>query len=164
MATFTLSQSLWEFAKSRDIRTSVVYMPTCQTRTNFSFLRATCQKICRRAKKCANVPKNMPTCLRCANFSTWRAKCVPILQFRLLKGVPIFQLFFKRIFQFFIFSIMLNICKFQDYLANSRKLILRNKELNFDISKISLRKSLVNLKPIASFSVEQVGLTEQLFG
>ena len=47
------------------------------------------------------------------------------------KGATIFQLFFKRIFQFLSFSIMLNICKFQEYLGNFRKLISWNKEFKF---------------------------------
>ena len=37
-----------EFVKSRAMRASVVYVPTCQKRANFSFLRA-------------NVPINVPT-------------------------------------------------------------------------------------------------------
>ena len=79
-------------------------VPTCQKRANISFLRA-------------NVPK---TC----HFSNWRTN-VP-------KGVPIFQLFFKRK----NVSIMVNICKFQEYLGNSRKFISRSKEFEtkyFDI-------------------------------
>ena len=79
-------------------------VPTCQKRANISFLRA-------------NVPK---TC----HFSNWRAN-VP-------KGVPIFQLLFKRK----NVSIMVNICKFQEYLGNSRKFISRSKEFEtkyFDI-------------------------------
>ena len=47
------------------------------------------------------------------------------------KGVPIFQLFLKRIFRFLNLSIMLNICKFQEYLGNSRKPISQNKEFKF---------------------------------
>ena len=114
-----------------------VHVPTCQKCTNFSFLRA-------------NVPMNVPTCQRCPNYSTWRANVpwcrnrasystwlpnvpqgVPIFQLRLPKGVTVFQLFFKRIFQFLNFSIMLNICKFREYLDNSRKLISRNKKFKF---------------------------------
>ena len=55
-------------------------------------------------------------CANCVPTSHWRANvpnCVRNFQLRLLKSVPIFQLFFKRIFQFLNFSIMLNICKFQ---------------------------------------------------
>ena len=38
------------------------------------------------------------------------------------------------------------------------------KNFNFDICKISLRKNLINLKPVTPFSMEHIGLTEQLFG
>ena len=110
-----------------------------------------------------NVPK---ACQRRANFSTCRANVsngVPIFQPRLPKGVPIFQPFFKRIFQFLSFQIMLNTCKFQEYLGKSRKFTSR-KSLNFYICKISLRKNLINLNPLASFSMEPVRLTQQLFG
>ena len=86
----------------------------------------------------ANVPK---TC----HFSSWRAN--------VSKGVPIFQLFFKRKNA----SIMVNICKFQEYFGNSRKFISRSKEFEtkyFDIylflpctshvSPIFLKKKLRN--------------------
>ena len=79
-------------------------VPTCQKRANISFLSAAVPKTC--------------------HFSNWRAK-VP-------KGVPIFQLFFKRQ----NVSIMVNICKFQEYFGNSRKFISRSKEFEtkyFDI-------------------------------
>ena len=59
---------------------------------------------------------------------------------------------------------MLNVCKFQEYLGNSRQFIPRNKEFKFVICVISSTKNLVNLKPLASVSMEHVGLTEQLFG
>ena len=113
MVTFILLQSLSESAKSHVIhvmRASVVYVTTCQTRANFSFLRA-------------DVPINVRTCQS--------AKGVPFIRLRLPKDIPIFELFFKRIFQFFNFSIMLNICKFQGYLGISRKFISRNKEFKF---------------------------------
>ena len=77
----------------------------------------TCQKRANISFLRANVPK---TC----HFSNWRAN-VP-------KGVTIFQLFFKRK----NVSIMVNICKFQEYLGNSRKFISRSKEFEtkyFDI-------------------------------
>ena len=73
----------------------------------------------------------MPKLCQLFNLACQRAKWVPILQIRLPKGVPILQLFLKRTFQFLNFSIMLNICKFQEYLGNSRKLISRNKEFKF---------------------------------
>ena len=82
---------------------------------------------CQRTNKRANVPK---VC-QLFNLACQHAKGVPILQLRLPKDVPIFQLFFKIIFQFLNFSIMLTICKFQEYLGNSRKLIWRNKEFKF---------------------------------
>ena len=66
----------------------VPYLPTCQKRGSFSFLRA-------------NVPVNMPTCQRRANFSSWRAsvsKTCHFFQLRLPNGVPNFKLIFKRIF------------------------------------------------------------------
>ena len=89
------------------------------------------------------VPINAPTCQSQGNFSTWCANLtnhVAIFQLRLL----IFHLFFKRIFSPLNFSIMLNTCKFQEYLGNSRKFISRNKKFNFDICKISSRKCKIN--------------------
>ena len=61
-----------EFAKSRAMRTcvpkclrvSVIYVPTCQKRARFSFLRA-------------NVPENVPTChktCQCFNLACQRVK------------------------------------------------------------------------------------------
>ena len=81
-----------------------------------------------------NVPINMSTCLRCANYSTSHAnvpKACQVFQLHLLKARSIFQLSFKIIVQFLNFSNMLTICKFQEYLDNSRKLISRNKEFKF---------------------------------
>ena len=95
-----------------------VHMPMCQTHANFSLLLT-------------NVPINVPKVNQLFNLVCQRAKGMPIFQLRLLKGIPIFQLFFKRIYHFLNFSIMLTICKFQEYLGNSRKLILRKKELKF---------------------------------
>ena len=95
-------------------------VPKCQTRANLFFT-------CQRANKCVNVSKV------CQLFNLVCQHCTgePIFQLRLPKGVPIFRLFFKKNFQFFNFSIMLSICKFQEYLDNSRKLISRNKEFKF---------------------------------
>ena len=53
-----------------------------------------------------------------------------IFQLHQPKGGPIFQLLQKN-FGFFNFSMMLNVCKFQEYLGNSRKLISQNKEFKF---------------------------------
>ena len=82
---------------------------------------------CQRANKHANVPQV------CQLFSLvcQHAKGEPTFQLRLPKSVPIFQLYFKRIFQFMNFSIMVNICKFQEYLGNCRKPISQIKEFKF---------------------------------
>ena len=84
---------------------------------------------CQRANEHANVPK----ACQFLNLGCQRAKRHANFYLRLPKGVPIFQLFFKRILGFFNFSIMLNISKFQEYLGNSRKFISRKKEFGFDI-------------------------------
>ena len=124
MVTFTLSQSIYEFAKLRVIRAmcaSMVYVATCQSAKPMPtshFLRA---------NKRANVLK---VC-QLFNLVCQHAKGEPIFQLRLPKGVPVFQLFFKIIFRFLNFLIILNICKLQEYLGNSRKLISRNKEYKF---------------------------------
>ena len=70
---------------------------------------------------CANVP----TCKSCDSYSTWRANGPRRASFSTssAKSRTNFQLFFKRIFQFLNFLIMLNISKFQEYLSNFRKLI-----------------------------------------
>ena len=110
--------------KSRVIRAKV-----CQ-----HGLRAHMQNACQLLIcTCEHVNKRtiVPKVCQVFNLACQLAKGVPIFQIRLPKDVPIFQLFFKRIFQFFNFSIMLNICKFQEYLGNSRKLISRNKEFKF---------------------------------
>ena len=135
-----------DFSKSCAMRASVVYAPTRQRAS----VSKACQLLiftCQRVNKPANVPK-----------------ACQIFQIHLRKDVPIFQVFFKRAFQFFNISISLNICKFQEYLGNSRNLSRKTKNLNFDFCKISLRKNLSNPKPLTSFSMKRVGLTEQLFG
>ena len=101
------------------MRASVVYVPTCQRgksapASHFYVL------MCQRAKGVPIIQLGVPTCKR--------AKGVPIFQLRLPKDVRIFQLFFKRIFLFLNFPIMLNICKFLEYLGKCRKIISRNKE------------------------------------
>ena len=114
-----------EFAKSLAMyamRARVVYMSMCQ-HANVPTSHFTCQR--------ANVPK-------ACQFSTWRTnvpKGLPIFQLRLPKGVSNFQLFFKRIFKFLNFSILPNICKFQEHLGSSRKLISQ-KEFKLYICKI----------------------------
>ena len=80
---------------------SVFYVPMFQKRANLSYLRA-------------KVPND-----------------VPIFQLCLPKGRPIFQLFFKIIFQFLNFLIMLTIWKSREYLGNTRKFISKNKKFEF---------------------------------
>ena len=62
----------------------------------------------------------VPTCQRRANFSTFSAK----------KRAN-FSTIVQKNFQSVNFSIILNICKFQEYLGHSRKFISRNKEFKF---------------------------------
>ena len=73
---------------------------------------------------------------------------MPIFQLRLTKGALVFQLFFKGIFQFLNFSVMLNICiaNFKNIRAILENLSGETKNLNFDFCKISLRKILMNIK------------------
>ena len=111
MTAFTLSKSVWEFAKSRVIfamRVSVVYVPTCKSRANVLFLRA-------------NVPINVQTCKRCANYSTLSAK-------RHTNFSTIFQKNFS-IFEFFNYAQYLEISKifgqfYKTYLTKQRSQIL----------------------------------------
>ena len=123
------------YAKLRAIHAmppSMVYVRMCQM--HVSFLRA-------------NLPINMPLCQRCANCSTWGATVPKNCQFFSFACQKVCQLFIEIYFsikyQFSNFSIMINICKFQENLGNSRTLFLRNKENKFWLFKISLR----NLKP-----------------
>ena len=107
----------FQFAKSRNMRASVVYVPTCP---------------------CANVPKARQHLL----FTWQRVNKRANLQIFHL-GVPTWQFFrlacqcakrranFLIIFQYLKFSIMVNIWKFPEYLGNSRKFISRNKEFQF---------------------------------
>ena len=75
----------------------------------------------------ANVPINVPNCQRCANYLTWR----PNVSISSAKRHTIFELLFRRIFQFLNFLIMLNIWKFQECLGNSRNPNSRNKVFKF---------------------------------
>ena len=72
-----------------------------------------------------------------------------------------------QIFQFFEFFNFAQYQQISRIFGNSRKQIKNSRETNnlkFYICKISLRKYLVNVKPLMSFSMEHVVLTEQLFG
>ena len=122
-----------------------VHVPTCKKRVSFSFLRA-------------NVPINTPTCQRRANYSTWSAnvpKGVLIFQLRLRKDVSIFQPFFNGNFQVLNFSVTLNICiaYFKNIRVILEYLFRETKNLILTFAKISLRKNLINLKLLASFSM-----------
>ena len=99
--------------------------------------------MCHRAKGVPIIQFGVPTYL----------KRVPIFQLRPPKGVSIFQLFFKIIFQ--LFSTYGN---FKNIFAILENLSRETKNLNLGIFKISLRKNL--LKSLTSFSMEHVGLTD----
>ena len=98
--------------------------PMCQSAKSMQLLIFRCQ--C--ANKCGNVPKacqlfnllcQHANVSKYTNFSTWHAKrCVEILTSTAKRCIN-FSTIFKRIFQFLNFLIMLNICKFQEYLGNS---------------------------------------------
>ena len=99
-----------------------------------------------------------------------RAKSMPASHFRAIvpinvpKDVPIFQVFSKSIFNIRIFQLGLTFANFQNIWAILENLSRETKNLYFDVCKISLRKNLINLKHLTSFSMEHVGLTKQLFG
>ena len=106
-----------------------------------------------------NVPKDCQILIFTFQRANKRTKGVSIFQLRLPKGVPIFQLFFRGIFQ--LWSVFAH---FENISAILENLSRETSNLNFDICKISSRKNFVNLKPLMSFSMEHVGLTVQLFG
>ena len=65
---------------------------------------------------------------------------------------------------FWIFQLVLAFLNSKNIWTILEKLSHEKKNLNFDICKISLRKNLIDLKPLTLFSMEHVELTEQLFG
>ena len=161
----------------RAMRASVVYMSMYQ--------RANMPKACQLLifkNQSAKVPINVPT--------LQRTKGVPIIQIGVptcqrAKGVPIFQLgvptcqkvcqffnftwqkgllFFKRVFNFWIFQLCVTFTNFKNIWALLKNLSRETNNLTFDICKISLMKNLINLKSLTSFSVKHMGLTEQLRG
>ena len=151
-------------------------MPTCQKYANFSFLFAKVPKAC----YYSNCHATVPTCQRQAKYSTWCAnvpkacqllklscqrakKRVNFLTSPVKRRTNFSTIFQNNFFNFWIFQLCLS-CKFHQYLGNSRKFVSRNKEFEFSHLKISLRKNIINLKPLTSFSMEHVGLTKQLFG
>ena len=99
VTTASISHAI-EFAKTRTMRASVVYVGSCQ------LLIFTCE----RAKCMPVIQFDMPTCQRRANISTWHGKVprwVPIFQLRQPKGAPEFQVFSRKFFNFSIFQLCL---------------------------------------------------------
>ena len=84
---------------------------------------------------CVNVPKACQLLIFTYQRASKRAnvpKARPFFNFVCQKECQFFNYFSKEnIFQFLTFSITLKICKFQEYLDNSRKFILRGKEYKF---------------------------------
>ena len=154
MVIFTLSQSVWEFAKSRAICSmgaSMVYVPTCQTRISFPFY----------------VPVKALTCQRCAYFKTCCVnvrKACQVFNFACQKAYQFFNYFSDEFFNFWIYQSCSVFANLKNIWPVLEKLSRQTKKLSFDICKISWRKNLANLKPLTSFSIEHVGLTKKLFG
>ena len=119
-----------------------------------------CQQRCQRAKGVSIIQQGLPKCQRAKlkECQLFNLVCqltkgmiiiqldVPIFQLRLPKGKPIFQLFLKRILLLMNFSIMLNICKFLEYLGNCRNFISRNKEFKFGHSQNFIKEKLYQPK------------------
>ena len=144
-----LSMLGWfEFAKSRAMRANMVYVPMCQL---LIFM-------CQRANERVNVPKPC----QFSNLACQRAKRCANFSILLAKGISIFQAFFKRILEFWVFHLCLTFAIFNNIWAILANLSWETKILNFDICKISLRKNLINLKPLTPFSMKHVELTEHL--
>ena len=121
------------------MRASVVYLATCPYANvpTSHFYGPSCQ----RAKCVPIFQLDKPTCQRRTNFSTWHAN--------VSKGAPIFQLFFKIIFQYLNFSVVQLLQFFSCATFNNIWAILENlsreaKTLNLEICKISLRKCKIN--------------------
>ena len=127
-----LSQKIWKAksAMKRSLLNGVPCVPAFSTCLCANIPKA-CQHfifMCQCANKRANMPKAYQffnlACQTHTNFQTGVPTCQKVCQFS--------NHFSKEnIFQFLIFSIMANICKFQKYSGNSRKFILRNQEFKF---------------------------------
>ena len=89
---------------TKSLETSQFYVPTCKKK------HATLPKVC-----------------QIFNLACQRAKGLPIFQLGVPTCQKACQFFYyflsEKVFQFSNFSIMLNICKSQEYLENSRKFI-----------------------------------------
>ena len=111
MVTFKISQSVMEFAKSRVIRAtlgSMVYLPTCPRAQFLIFMyrRTNGQKL-----------------WKLFNLAFQWAKACQFFNFVCQNSYQFFNYFSNEFFNLWIFLIMLNISKFQEYLSNFRKLI-----------------------------------------
>ena len=112
------------------------------------------------------MPINVQTCRKVCllfNLACQCAKDGAIFQLHLSKGIPIFQLFFKIVFKYLNFLLMLNICKFPEYLGNSKTYLANQRPKLLISAKFHKGKNFINIKPLTLFSIEQVGLTEQIF-
>ena len=113
------------------------------------------------------VPINVSMCQRCAKYSTWYvsvAKACQSFNFICQKAYQFFNYFSKEFFNFWIFQSCSPFANVKNIWAILENLSHQTKNLNFVICKISLRKNLINLKPLMLFSIEHMGLTKQLFG
>ena len=141
MITFTLSKKAQEFAKScatGAMRDSVVYVPTCKTRVNFSFLHA-------------NVPIKVPTCQCFANYSNLPAK-----------GRTNFSTIFQKNFSTF------EIFNYQQHLQISRifgqfqiTYLVKQRIQVFTFVKSFLRKNFFKPNLLILFSMEDMELIEK---
>ena len=156
MVAFTLSQSIYEFARSSAMCARVVYVPMCQS----------AKRVPTSHFLCANVPINVLTSRRCANYSIWCAnmpKGNQLFNFACQTTYKFFNYFSKEFFSFWTFQLCSAFANLKNICAILENLSRETKNLNFDICKILLRKNLVSLTPSTSFSMEHVGLTKQLF-
>ena len=112
-----------------------------------------------------NVPINVLTCQRCTNYLTWCAnmpKANQFFNFACQKAYQFFNYFSNKFFNFLIFQLYSAFANFKNIWA-----ILENlwsKEFKFWHLQNFIKENLVSLTPLTSFSMEPVGLTEQLFG
>ena len=133
MVKFTLSKSVCEFAKLRSIRAmyvSMVYVtrgnvPTCQTHANFSFLRA-----------------KVPKMWQLFNLVYQRVKACQFFNFVCQKAFQFFNCFSKEYFNFWIFQLCSTFANFKNIWTILENLSGKTKNLNFDIGKILLGKTL----------------------
>ena len=118
-----------EFAKSRAMRAYVPkacqhFVFTCQLAKDVPFFKLACQL----AKSVPTFHFYVPTCQR--------AKDVPFSKLACQRAKR--RVNFSTFFQRKNVSIMVKICKFQEYLDNSRKFISRNKEFEAQYFEICL--------------------------